>query len=406
MADLDRLASEVRGELGEPSPDWLLAHEQRLRRTLTTGSAEPPTRRRVVGRALALAAALATLAVALFAGNAALRGTAPPTEEVLSAPTGDRRVKLRDGSSLSLRELSLARVSEDSERTRCTVEVGTVDFDVAPQKGRTFSVLAGAFEVRVVGTRFRVSRAATGSFEVWVAHGRVRVLAPNREAPIELEAGDRLRGDEGELLLTHPGEGSGPSADAPWDGARSEGRVSAAPEPEASAPSEAPRAAADRPAGESSARDEWQGLYRKGDYRGAVAAAKQQGIERLLETLGAGPLAELGDAARLATDNQLALRALAAVERRYPGSPQAADATFLSARIYAGGGQADAAVGRFEKYLASNPRGTYSLEATGRLVELYAARGDPRAKATARTYLERSPHGPYQRLCRSVLARP
>ncbi|MES1185164.1 MAG: FecR domain-containing protein [Myxococcales bacterium] len=309
---------------------------------------------------------------------------------MLNAPSGDRRVTLADGSSLSLSALSLARVSTASDSTRCVVEVGNVRFDVAPQKGRLFTVIAGAFEIRVVGTRFRVTRDAAGVVEVHVDHGVVRVKAPNRNAPIELEAGDRLRGDDSGISVTHPAPSSSPAA-----------AESATPnlDPQSLAPDARKASAAAPPS-------DWRALYRERKYAAALASARQLGVEHLLDSLDARVLSDLADTARLAGDSDLALRTFASVERRFPGTPRARDALFLSGRIHATRGQAAAARTRFEQYLALNSHGSYAIEATGRLVELYAAGGDPRAKSIAKTYLELAPDGPYQRLCRSVLSAP
>ncbi|MGC4087677.1 MAG: FecR domain-containing protein [Polyangiaceae bacterium] len=390
MADLEQLGREVQVELGEPSSAWLRAQRNELRRAF---SSPGPARRfgpRRVALGLVFAAAIA--GVVFFVSSRSAPDPRTATEQVLNAPTGERRIALTDGSSLTLAPLSLARVNSAPAATRCVVELGTVKFDVAPQKGRPFTVVAGAFEIRVVGTRFSVSRDAAGAVEVRVDHGVVRVQAPSRSAPIELEAGDRLRGDDAGLSLTHAVAAPAVSAAllAPE-------LPSLSPEPRASS-SSAPKV--------NSARSDWHALYRERDYAGALAAARQVGIERLLDSLGAQQLADLADAARLASDSELSLRAFSSVERRFPASPQARDALFLSGRIYASRGQSEAALARFEKYLSQNPSGAYSIEATGRLVELYSARGDARAKATAQSYLERAPHGPYQRLCRSLLASP
>jgi hypothetical protein len=393
MRELEELAREARQQLGEPSPAWLRAQRRDLRRVFTARPQVRAFKLAWLGAAAALLA-LSLGAVSWFRAPIA-RSVAPAQSEiVLNAPSGERRVELADGSALVLSPLSLGRVSAGSDGTRCVVEVGTLRFDVAPQKGREFLVVAGAFEIRVVGTLFSVRRDAAGVVEVHVEHGVVRVRAPNRSTPMELEAGDRLRGDESGLSLTHlapvpPGANVAARNETPV--AEDESRSS-----EVGA----------RALSSAAPRLDWQALYRERNYAAALSAAKQQGLGRLLETLPAQPLSELADAARLAGESELSLRVFAGIERRFPGSVQAQDAVFLSGRIHAARGQADAAQAKFEKYLSLAARGAYSLEATGRLVELYVARGDGRAESAARSYLERAPNGPYQRLCRSVLANP
>ncbi|MFZ5890474.1 MAG: FecR domain-containing protein [Myxococcota bacterium] len=398
MSELERLGSEVREQLGAPGPAWLRAQRDGLRRAFSGAPSAGAVRNRWRLAWVPLLAVVVASIVWLWFPRAP-RVAPIATDVVLNAPNSDRRVELADGSSLVLAPRSLARVGSAAEATRCVVEVGTIHFDVAPQRGRQFLVLAGAFEIRVIGTRFSVSREVSGLVEVRVEHGVVHVRAPSRSGPIELEAGDHLRGDEGGLSLTHPASevsapGSPAAVEAPSQPVESS--ASAAPAPSSNA----------HKGGGVPPHNDWQTLYSERKYVAALAAAKQLGVERLLESLGAQPLAELADTARLAGDSELALRAFTRIERRFPGSSQARDAVFLSGRVLAARGQADAARARFEKYLGSNARGAYSLEATGRLVELYAARGDARAKEMAKGYLERAPSGPYQRLCRSVLATP
>jgi TolA-binding protein len=138
-----------------------------------------------------------------------------------------------------------------------------------------------------------------------------------------------------------------------------------------------------------------------------LALAKEQGFDRLLSTLSVQKLADLANAARLGGDAELALQALNALERRFPKSAQAADAEFLVGRLHASRGESRSAVAWFEKYLKNGEQAPYAVEAMGRLVELYFAEGNlDRARIMAKKYLERSPDGPYRRLCTTVLQTP
>lgn len=391
MRELDRLGREVRDELGEPSPAWL----RRQQRDLTAALGVKSPKRAVAGWALAGALLTLAMAVAAVWVAAPLRHPAPSsaTELALSASTDSRSVSLADGSSLLLFAHTRARVTAGQQATRCLLQVGKMQFDVAPQRGREFSVKAGAFEVTVVGTRFSVSRDVAGVVEIAVSHGVVRVKVPNRDSPAELRAGDQLRGEGEHVVVLHePATAHVEQLASPLasvDALR-----------EAQPPTEAPN----KPGGPP--RDAWLRLYRAHDYAAALAAAREVGVDGLLGSLPAQPLAELGDAARLGGDDDLALRAFDALGRRFPASRQARDAMFLSGRVLASRGQHTAARRQFEAYVAGNARGGYLVEALGRLVEIYATTSDPRAKPTARTYLERAPHGPYRRLCLSVLAAP
>jgi TolA-binding protein len=396
MIELDRLGRDVREELGEPSANWLRKQRRELASALELQPRSQLDFRRW-GPPLAL---LAVAVAALLTVLSRARPTPSAAAELaLTAPNAERRVPLADGSSLLLAAHTRARVQTNADGTLCKLEVGTVHFDVAPQKGRQFSVVAGDFAVRVVGTRFSVSLDAAGSVEVAVTRGELRVDTPTRNTPTELRAGDWLWGHGAELVLRH----SAPPADSAEPTAVSTPAATVAePTPP---PVEAPLRSTS--ASKTTAIDpDWLARYRQRDYAAALAAARQIGIDGLLESLAVQPLSELADAARLGGDRDLALRAFAAIGRRFPTSRQAGDALFLSGRLFATQGRSGMAQRQFEAYLARSEHGAYSVEATGRLVEIYAANRDARTKPTARVYLDRAPDGPYQQLCRSVLAAP
>jgi hypothetical protein len=396
MSELERLGREVHDEIGEPSPEWL--QKQRRDLTIALGLRSP---QRAFGGWWAAAVLLGAVGVAVLTWASYSHPTASTSVEVaLSAATAERNVPLADGSSLLLAAETRARLKTGERATRCVIDVGKVQFDVVPQGGREFSVQAGALTVMVVGTRFSVSRDPAGVVEVVVSHGVVRVLLPNRNTPAELWAGDRLRADGGEVLLEHPTAGAASGGRMPASQTVAEAAVPSV--PTATAPQPSP----ETPSGGQAANADWLRLYRSREYAAALVAARASGLDGLLRSLSAQRLAELADAARLGGDGDLALRVFETIGRRFPASRQAQDALFLSGRLLASRGQMGAARSQLEAYLAQNARGTYSLEATGRLVELYATDKDPRAKTTAQAYLERAPRGPYQRLCRTVLAAP
>jgi TolA-binding protein len=395
MSELERLGHELRDELGEPSPEWL----RKQRRDLTVALGLRSPQRAMGGWWWAAAALLGLVGFAVWTLAPRWRPTGSTSVEVaLSAPTAERNVPLADGSRLLLAAKTRAHLKTGDRVTRCVIERGKVQFDVVPQGGREFSVQAGALTVTVVGTRFSVSRDPNGSVEVMVSHGVVRVLIPNRNTPAELRAGDRLRADGREVLLQH----------APADAASREPVPASQASAETGGPSVPPADAQPPPdalsGGGKGTHADWLSLYRSRDYAAALAAARDRGLDGLQQSLTAQPLFELAEAARLGGDGDLALRVFATLGQRFPASRQAQDALFLSGRLLASRGQLRAAGGQLEAYLARNGRGTYSVEALGRLLEIYATNKDPRAKTTAQAYLERAPHGPYQRLCRAILA--
>ena len=100
------------------------------------------------------------------------------------------------------------------------------------------------------------------------------------------------------------------------------------------------------------------------------------------------------------------MRALAALQKRFPSSAEAREAKFLLGRVYALRGDKNSAITSFESYLGQRGTSPYATETIGRLMELYSDRGDTeRARAMAERYLERAPNGPYKRLALSLRER-
>jgi TolA-binding protein len=235
------------------------------------------------------------------------------------------------------------------------------------------------------------------AFEVEVERGVVSVRVPDRSSSIQLEAGDRLRGRPGQMALLH-GNAADPSPSKPvvptTPTAPSAEAGSATVDPSGSSASPAPT-------------DDWREAYRQGNYAGSLARARSVGVDKLIAELPPKSLAELADAARLGGDPALAVRALTALQKRFPSSPEAREAKFLLGRVHALRGDTTAAIGSFESYLAQRGASPYATEAIGRLMELYSGRGDTeRARAMAERYLDRAPNGPYKRLALSLVERP
>jgi TolA-binding protein len=278
---------------------------------------------------------------------------------------------------------------------RFDLHAGRASFDVVPKQSRPWIISAGRNEVRVVGTRFSVLYGSGEAFEVEVERGIVSVRVPERASSIELEAGDRLHGQPGRIALAHGGATPRPS---------SQSFVPSAPTiPDtAGSASVVPSAAASPALSE----DEWLRSYRQGNYAASLAQARGIGVNKLIDELPPKSLADLADAARLGGDPALAVRALVALQKRFPSSAEAREGKFLLGRVHALRGDTNAAIASFESYLAQRGSAPYTTEAIGRLMELYSGRGDTeRARAMAERYLERAPNGPYKRLALSLLGR-
>ncbi len=87
-------------------------------------------------------------------------------------------VPLDDGSRLELAPQTVVRRGDGAaDRVALAVESGRATFDVKPDGLRTWVIDAGAVQVRVLGTRFTVSRA-NDVVEVSVERGKVQVTSP------------------------------------------------------------------------------------------------------------------------------------------------------------------------------------------------------------------------------------
>jgi TolA-binding protein len=329
----------------------------------------------------------------------------PRAEQPLEAPQffaahhSDLEQVLSDGTRLHLDLGARGFASAAGHDGRqFTLDQGRVTFDVAPQKGRVFSVLAGQHVVRVLGTRFSVSLEPAGAFSVSVERGMVLVI-PEEGVPVRLAAGERFdRGGElveEERALQAATEAAAPAPAPP---------TAPAATPPATTP--ASNASQLRPIVKATAmapQPGWHQLYRARQYAAALSAAQREGLGRLRNELEAAQLADLADVARLGGDLNLALDVLSSIEQRFPATEHASLARFLSGRVLVQLGRRGEAAAVFESYLAVHPDGTYGTEALGRLLELHAQRGDTaRARSLAERYLQRAPDGPYRRLARSL----
>jgi hypothetical protein len=82
-----------------------------------------------------------------------------------------------------LGETAVVASGDDARGVLLVLEKGSVDCEVAPRKRRpAFIVQAGDTRVRVVGTKFRVTRTAAGEAEVSVEHGTVEVTRRGQTA--------------------------------------------------------------------------------------------------------------------------------------------------------------------------------------------------------------------------------
>lgn len=132
---------------------------------------------------------------------------------LITAPGRIRQQTLPDGSRLALDAATRLQVSFYAARRTTHLLAGSVFFDVARDPQRPFTVMAGAHEVTVLGTRFEVAlHEKTGGLQVAVESGEVRVRS-GTGAQCVLGAGERVHIEGTQLAVSRDGD---TTAVAPW----------------------------------------------------------------------------------------------------------------------------------------------------------------------------------------------
>ena len=381
-------------------------------------------------------------------------------EAIEAAPGAERTLRFGDGTSLRLEAAGRARPTRarvealDAAGARVVLEEGAIAAAVVHRPGARWTVAAGPFDVHVVGTRFHVAWSASSSLldltldegavvvdgpllgagrpvkagetlHVDVGAGRVSAALPAAATSAALDGAPRatagVAGAPGAARATAGGTGA---ADAP--GAVGAARKPAPPHAGAGATAAAgahatgaatAAAGSAAPAGADALLPGWRALADARAYVPALAAAREEGFERLCLTLPAPDLGLLADVARRAGSGPAAGSAYEALRRRFPGGAAATEAAFRLARLWLDSvrGAPEAAVRSaavrvvllLEEYLRDAPDGTFASEAAGRLIEARRDAGDlAGARAAASSYLARYPGGPSAGIARALLAKP
>ena len=310
------------------------------------------------GRRFLWAAALASaLGVALVIAHS--QSSAPKSAS--SAWQGTRletssdalAVTLVDGSKLKLDPQSRVEMGEETPAAvRLMLKRGRIDCDVTHREGRSFTVLSGGVEVRVVGTRFSVATEQDENsvrVEVRVERGAVEVRGPGSPEEVTLvEAGRSWSRITKTSALPKPTTAGGGNAEpaisppaSPADSASSPSASGSASAP-ANEEAAAARAASPNPssARTGDARDlleQASGLWREGRVREAA-----QAYQSLLTTYPRDPRAGLAafELGRLRMDRlgdlAGAVRALERAVALAPGSSFREDALARLVTAYAG----------------------------------------------------------------------
>jgi hypothetical protein len=288
----------------------------------------PPPRkwpRYVAGAVLAAAAAAALVALWPRGGSAA--HDLPSRVATASSPTtvsfGDAEIEVASQSTMML-------AGTPARGVDIMLENGSATFAVAPRKGRPpFVVHAGAAEIKVIGTKFTVTRSGD-IIRVVVAHGEVEVVAHGRrELLFAGDSWDSSRDWEAatgsSATIANPGDVAATRTIQDEGGAV----VGSAPAPERETPARV--APVVEPTVDQKSAYEAAASLEPSDPTAALAAYRK--IAR-----GSGPWAAnaLYAAARLADqegDIDLALVLARQYAKRFPSGANAADAARLAKRL-------------------------------------------------------------------------
>jgi TolA-binding protein len=310
-----------------------------------------------------------------------------------SATAGDRpeAIDFSDGSRVLLEPNASASVVRlDPAQTELTLKQGRLAASVKHRDGATFSVTAGPYRVRVVGTKFTVAWEPLGkSLRVAVTEGRIQLsggdLGPRL---VELGAGEQMERRPAEPAAEQreqsPALGSTVAQSQEEPPARQAPHIAKPPLP----PS----------IGE---------LSQAGKYRDAVALAEQRGFERVTAELPEGELLALGNAARYVGSASRARAAMLALRSRFAGRHAAQLGALYLAKIAEQlEGNPKEAARWLRVFLSESPTGSFAADARASLLSILLSSGDTvGATAVAREYLRYHPNGPIAGRARELVLR-
>jgi transmembrane sensor len=368
-------------------------------------SAERRRRRRLVQ----ISTTIVLLAAGAFAGlgrwqrhnGSAMALVRPQAGQRIEASLLDLSLAFDDGSQVVLSSGSSLRTEGLGPSSAILqLERGRAHVRVVHTSATHWTVRAGAYDVAVTGTRFRVDwQPETGAFSVVVEEGRVRVSGGLLTQAVEIAAGQSLALEHGRPVSGAGTQPIEPERAAPQPAHARESEAT----PEGPAEMGLPLGA-QRPSIRHATAPSWQQQALAGRYREAITEAERRGFEGVCRTASGADLLTLAEAARYAGRNDRAEQALRAVRDRFGQGEDAATAAYLLGRIAAEGRRDHAQAARwFRTYLGERPSGRLNREAEGRLLESLAFMDRQTAREAARVYLAHYPSGPHAAFARNLL---
>ncbi len=318
-----------------------------------------------------------------------------PPEAVEPQAAGDSVLSFSDGTRIEMAPKARGRIlSLGAHGGRIAIEEGKAHVEVAHRAGAEWLFQAGPFTITVHGTAFSVGwSAADAHFDLRMETGVVSVKGPVSGGEIVLRAGETLSIG----LRDRPPTSIEPPLPERLDPSQSALR---APRNSAADP--------ERRIARAKEQGRWPAELAEGRADEVVQEARRLGIAQVLSTSSSEDLSALADAARFERQSALAREALLAQRKRFPGSPRAAEASFLLGRLEdESAGGPERALGWYDRYLAEAPRGAYVSETLGRkMMVLERAHHRAEAASIAAAYLQRFPSGTYAAAAEALARQP
>jgi TolA-binding protein len=422
-ADVEALVTLAREQLGALSPQQR-ARGERAIRLAHRQSRESPKR-----RALGLAAAVTSLALAVVFYLRAEWLSRPLQYEIENAVVAAEQVvpahgsaspvlRFSDGTEVRLGPNAAVKIRFVTEHgATLALDEGYLHADVFHSSASEWRFDAGPYVVVVTGTSFAITwDSRRDRFDLKLERGSVTVRSPTSNRPIPVRAGQWLtihsRSNELSIRdLTAEQDGIASVQAAQADAGTRDPVEAESNHPSRGIASAKPyidRDGARTVAGDPAQRQrEWVRDFDLGKLDLIVADARRRGIENCLASVSSEDLAVLADAARYTRHIDIARQALLALRRRFGGSKKATEAAFLLAKLDAAAHDDASALKYLNAYLSESPAGRYASEALGRKMAItQATRGPDGARPIALEYLSRYPNGAYAPAARAIVGGP
>ena len=418
-ADAMAIGSLLRNESEQSAaPNWQAAGLERLVRAASvvqqvSAPKHPLRALGLVAATLALAVGGAWLTLDRAAGNKVsfeVQGAELSKSNYVVAPLDTTaHMTFSDGSTVDLTRSAQLRVQQlTPQGAILALERGAAMTHVVHRAKSNWKLLAGPFEISVIGTRFRTEWDPTSeTLQVDLYEGTLQIGGQRAGESAVLKNGQRFHAVgrtsnwsispiEGPKDVTAAATPTQPppalaSADSSESG-KQFGASSSTAHP------------ASNPTARTLAHD-WASAVARGEFSRVVDEAESRGVATCLDQCSTADLRHLADAARYTRHFELSEQALMALRRRAPG--EAPGAAYLLGALNESQGRSMAALRWYFQSVTEAPQGRYVSEAqAGRMRMLLATQQSQAAREVAEQYLQDYPRGVGVATARKILSAP